>query len=246
VASTDAVAEPEVLSLGPTPRPPRRPRRGSVAVVVILIVLATMAGGWWLWLKPAPDFTLEALQDVYSGMVRSDGLNDLYTLEPGTIPEGEPMTVAPAECAPLFDTTEYNQFPSDAVDGVSTYWFGDPTTVSLLTVRYPDRSTARGAYAAVKSAMDACSESSIRLRTDRQAFRVIPTEAMAVLGSDNHLGYTYSTQPRSRFAIHVMRYANTITWQFRHDSSATSYSALPATQLMTSLVTQMRAVQDQL
>ena len=245
MASTDAVAEPEVLSLGPRSRT-RRPGRGSVAAVVVLILLAAMVGGWWLWLKPAPDFTLDALQDVYSGMVRSDGLNDLYTLEPGTIPEGEAVTVTPAECRPLFDTTEYNQFPSNAVDGVSTYWFGDPSTVSLLTVRYPDRSTARRAYASVESALRACAESSIRLRADRPAVRVIPTEAMAVPSADSQLGYTYSPQARSRFAIHVMRYANTITWQYRYDSSATSYSALPATQLMTSLVTQMQAVQEQL
>ena len=245
MASTDAVAEPEVLSLGPTPRM-RRPRRGSVTVVVILMVLAAMAGGWWLWLKPAPDFTLEALQDVYSGMVRSDGLNDLYTLEPGTIPEGETVTVTPAECGPLFDTTAYNRFPSDAIDGVSTYWFGDPSTVSLVTVRYPDRSAARRAYVSVESALRVCTESSIRLRTDRRAVRVIPTEAMSVPGADSHLGYTYSPQAQSRFAIHVMRYANTITWQYRYDSSTSSYSALPAAQLMTSLVTQMRSVQDRL
>jgi hypothetical protein len=222
----------------------RRPRRGSIVVIVALMVLAAMAGGWWLWLKPAPDFTLAALQDVYSGMVRSDGLNDLYTLEPGTIPQGETVTVTPAECRPLFDTTEYNQFPSNAVDGVSTYWFGDPSTVSLLTVRYPDRSTARRAYASVESALRACSESTIQLRAGRRAVRVVPTEPMAVPGADSHLGYTYSPQARSHFAIHVMRYANTITWQYRYDSSATSYSALPATQLMTSLVTQMRAVQE--
>ena len=69
---------------------------------------------------------------------------------------------------------------------------------------------------------------------------------MAVPGAESHLGYAYSPQARSRFAIHVMRYANTITWQYRYDSSATSYSALPAAQLMTSLVSQMRAVQEQL
>jgi hypothetical protein len=244
MASTDAVAEPEVLSLGPSPAR-RRPRRRTVVAAVALIVLAAMAGIWWRWLKPAPDFTLDALQDVYSGMVRSDGLNELYTLRPGSIPQGDPVTLTPTECAPLFDTTMYNQFPSNALDGVSTYWFGDPETVSLLTVRYLDRSAARRAYGAVESALETCLGSSIRLDSGRPTGRVIPTEAIAVPGVDSHLGYTYSTQARSRFAIHVMRYANTITWQFRYDSSAGSYSALPAARLMTSLLTQMRAVQEQ-
>lgn len=245
MASTNEVAEPEVLSLGPQ-RARRRPRRELVALVAVLIVLAAMVGGWWLWLRPAPDFTLGGLEDVYSGMVRSDGTNDLYTIEAGSIPRADPVTVTPVECTPLFDTTVYNRFPSDALDGVSTYWFGDPATVSLLTVRYPDRAAARRAYVSVEKAMAACSESSIRLRSDRSAGRVIPTEAIAVPGADRQLGYTYSTQSRSRFAIHVLQYANTITWQFRYDYAADSYSALPAAQVMTSLVTQMRAVQDQL
>ncbi len=245
MASPDAVAEPEVLSLGPSRRI-RPPRRRSIAVGIVLIILAAMLGSWWLWFKPAPNFTLVALQDVYSGMVRHDGTNDLYTMEHGSISPGEPVTVTPVGCAPLFNTTFYNQFPSNALDGVSTYWFGDPATVSLITVRYPDRSAARQAYAVVESALAACADSPIKIRSDRPAGRVIPAERIAIPGADRQLGYTYSTQSRSRFAIHVMQYANTVTWQYRYDSAAGPYSALPAAQVLTSLVMQMRAVQEEL
>jgi len=217
-----------------------------IAVSVVLAVLALLGASWWFWLKPAPDFTLVALQDVYSGMVRHDGTNDLYTIQPGSVPQSAPVTVTPEKCAPLFDTTFYNRFPSDALDGVSTYWLGEPATVSLLTVRYLDRSAARRAYASVESALATCSDSSIKLRSDRSAGRIVTTEAITVPGADRQLGYTYSTQSRSRFAIHVMQYANTITWQYRYESAARSYSPVAAAQVMTSLVLQMRAIQDEL
>jgi hypothetical protein len=239
----NAVAEPDVLTLGPSSTA-HRPRRWQVVSLAIILVLALMAGGWWLWFKPAPDFTLDALEDVYSGMVRSDGLNDLYTIEQGNLPAAEPVTVTPAECAPLFETTVYNRFPDGAMDGVSTYWFGDPATVSLLTVRYPDRAAARRAYASVERAMEGCVRNPIRLKANGAAGQVTPAEAIDVPGADGHLGYTYSTGSRERYAFHVMRYANTITWQYRYESRSNSYSALPAVQLMTGLVMQMRAVQE--
>ena len=228
----------EVLAFGPPPPSPHR-RRFLVGTAVGALLLAVVAAAYALQPRQPPDFDLADLQNVYAGMVRADGQNEQYVLEPGR-GGGEEVVVSPAQCAPLFDTTTFNQFPARAVDGVSTYWLGDRTTISLFTVRYPSRSVADDAYAAVATAADACEHQWVSLGNERTGplVRVDPDPSP----ESDQLGYARATSSEATVAVHVMRFANTVSWQYRLDAT-NGYSPLPAQQLMDGLLAQMRAVQ---
>ena len=244
MTSTETAPQPDILSFGPPPVAPRT-RRGLLAVFSVILAGAVMAGVWVAWLKPPPDFTLTELEGVYAGMVRADGVNEAYTIDASKV-AGDPVSVTPDTCAPLFDTTVFNQFPAGALDGVSTYWMADRATVSLFTVRYPDRAAARHAYARVATALAACQDTPIGLRRGLPARgRITPSETTAIEGVRGQLGYSYTSGTRSRFAVHVLHYANTVTWQYRYEpAGAGDYAPLAAQQLMSSLVSQMRSVQS--
>ena len=56
------------------------------------------------------------------------------------------------------------------------------------------------------------------------------------------VGYAYDAETRSTFAVHVLQFENTVSWQFRYESSDTAYSPLSAQQLMDGLISQTRGV----
>ena len=60
-------------------------------------------------------------------------------------------------------------------------------------------------------------------------------------GADGQLGYTLAG-PDSLMAIQLMPYLNTISWQSRYETGSSSYSTLPADQLMQSLRAQVESI----
>ena len=62
----------------------------------------------------------------------------------------------------------------------------------------------------------------------------------------SYISFVASTPSSTgRFATDAMQLNNTVTWQFRYDyGSPMNYSTQGARQLMDSLISQMRAVQD--
>jgi hypothetical protein len=241
-------AEPEVLSFGPRPsRPlPRLSRRTRLSLLLVVLALALGFGVWRLLPRPRPDFTLSDLQGIYSGMVRSDGTNDVSTVTPDRLTE-PPVVVAPAECTALFEATLSNQFPADALDGVSTYWLNESSaTISLVTYRYPDPDTAGRQFEAIAAALDRCHGAD--LTVDHRPGTTVDTQQVAAPATvDHYVSYQVSTGPDSstRFSTDVAQLDNTVTWQYRYDyRSRANYSPAAAQQLMASLVSQMRYVQD--
>ena len=235
-------SEPDVLSFGPAPvRISRRTRW----LVGLLVALALAFGVWRLLPQPPPDFSLTDLQGVYTGMVRSDGTNSVSTLTPGTLTE-PPTAVSPRACSPLFDATLSNQFPATALDGVSTFWLDDGSaSISLMTFRFVDSDAARIQFDAIASALGTCGSGRVRV-DERSDVSVAALPVSALPTVKNYLSYQVAApSATNRFSTDVAQLDNTVTWQYRYEyrrSVETSSSA--ARQLMASLVTQMRDVQD--
>ena len=230
----------EVLTLGP-PSARRRPLLIAV-VVAIALVLAVGVIAWRFWPRPVEPLTLDELEGVYAGMVRADGVNDASVLLRRNAPV-QTVRVTPAACAPLFDTTVFNQFPAAALDGVGTYWIAGRLTISLFTMRFPDAATAAGAFTRVEQALSECAGRDVAMNERRPtSVRVSRTEVNRANGVRPQVGYAYDADSRSTFAVHVLQFENTVSWQFRYDSSDTVYSPLSAQQLMDGLMSQTRGV----
>lgn len=233
----------DVLDLGPVPS--RRSRRRFLLVVLLAVAVLAGLGTWRAWPKPRPDFTADDLAGAYAGMVRADGTNEVSRLTAGDLTE-PPATIDPDRCTPLFETTLSNQFPATAQDGVSTYWLKEGSaSISLVTYRYLDGAAARRQFAGIDEALRGCVGTSLRVDRRRDV-SVVPQEVPAPAGAEDYVSYLVSSPPAStRFTIDVARLSNTVSWQYRYDyQSRATYSPLAAQQLMSSLVSQLRDVQD--
>ncbi len=242
MASVD-VRSPEVLAFGPRPigRPSRRP---IVIVLVVALVLTAVLAVWWLRSRPTDDFTFADLQDVYSGMVRSDGTNDAAVLSRDQ-PRPAPVAVSPDSGMPLVETTLADQFPANALDGVSTYWLGEGSTtsaVSLFTLRYRDSVTAVHEYQAIADALLICDGTQVTI--GRDAGLVNATPVPNENGAHAQLGYLVTLETGDRYAISVLQYANTITWQFRLEFGNEPYQPYVAQRVMDSFMAQVLSIQE--
>src|SRR3954452_3292424 len=153
--------DPEVLALG-TSAPDRTLRNALIVLVAALAVVAAGLVAWRIMPHPDPPITLDDLEGVYAGMVRSDGLNDASVLHRQS-PSRNDASVDPAACLPLFDTTAFNQFPVEALDGVGTYWLVEPSAISLFTFRFADAQAADRAYRRVTAALSGCAGRQVRV-----------------------------------------------------------------------------------
>jgi hypothetical protein len=235
---------PEVLAFGPPP-PNRRLRRRFLVMGLALAVALLGLGVWRLLPKPPPDFTLADLQGAYSGMVRSDGTNDVSTVTRDKLTEAR-AAVSPATCLPVFDYTLSNQFPTTALDGVSTYW-SDPgsDSIAMATYRYENAKTAKAQLAQVRSALASCVGVPIQVAQTSNVF-VAAQDVVAPAGITGYVSYLLtSTGDSTRFTVDVAQLDNSVTWQYRyyyHDPA--DYSPVPAQQLMTSLMSQLEFISD--
>ncbi len=238
-------SEPELLESGPGRNGPPRRTLPMVLGVAALVVAALLA--WQFWPRPIAPISLTELQGIYAGMVRGDGTNDASLMQRKD--DADPWTVTPAGCAPLFDTTAFDQYPADAVDGVGTYWLAARVGTSLFTYRFADADLARRAYDRIDTALTTCEGQQVRVAqplkpTGDQTVEIARTPVTFGSGVRDQLGYQYGPDREARFAVHVLRFENTISWQFRYDTAVGDYSPLPAQQMMDSLVAQTRSVID--
>ncbi len=232
--------EPEVLEAGPGDGGPRYRRAVGLTVLVAALVVVSLLV-WQLWPRPVPPLTLDELEGVYAGMVRGDGTNDASVLHRNA--DSDRRSVSPTECSPLFETTAFDRFPADALDGVGTFWMAERVGTSLFTFRFADAAAAGRAYAQVAAALQACAGHPVRVADRRpQTVEVERTSVAAGSGVRDQLGYLYSPAPSTRFAVHVLRIENLMTWQFRYDTSEGVYSPQPAQQVMDSLAAQISSV----
>ena len=239
----DADAPPaEVLEAAPRPVD-RRVLRTLVAVG-LAAVLAVAGLAVWRQLQPPADFTLEQLEGAYTGMVRSDGTNDVSTIDPSRFTE-TPLRISPDACTPLFTSTVSNQFPPAALDGVSTYWLsGSASSISLFTVRYPDADAAEAAFRAVGDASTGCAGQTVTFSGAEGSGRVAAVAVTAPADAPEQLAFALERGPgQGRYALHVLRLGNTVTWQYRYDTGTGAYDPTPAQQLMNGMSAQLLAVQ---
>ncbi len=196
---------------------------------------------WTFWPRPVAPLTSAELGGVYAGMVRSDGTNDASPLQRRNV-SPRAVDVTPAECVPLFDSTVYNQFPAEALDGIGTYWLGGQDTISMFTMRFVDASTAARAYQRVEVALAACAGQRVRV-VDRRPVTVRPERIPVTDGSGirAQMAYRYSVGSSATFAVHLLQFENVVTWQFRYDTGI-DYSPLSAQRLMDALMLQTRSV----
>lgn len=234
----------EELSFGPQPLRSSRWLRLLLVAGALLAVALAGAVGWRLVRAMAPEFTLKDLDDTYAAFTTSNGGNRVSVMSRDTFGETAAV-VRPAECDPLFQTTLASQFPHRALDGVLIYSIGDSAdTLSLYTFRYADARTAREDFTLVQEAIDRCPRTSVRLgKRPASTMQVRPVEASTENGVRQQTAYLVEQAgDRGRFAVHLMQFGNTVTWQYRYSFTRTDYSPRPAQDLMDALVTQMRDV----
>ncbi|SDS79432.1 hypothetical protein SAMN04488543_2392 [Friedmanniella luteola] len=234
---------PEVLEAAPRSVDRRLVRALVAAAVVAVLAVAGLAV--WQKLQPPPDFTLAQLQGAYTGMVRSDGTNDVSTIDPSRFPE-PPLRISPEACTPLFVSTISNQFPPAALDGVSTYWLGGASSsISLFTVRYADADAAEAAFRVVGDASTGCAGQTVTFSGTEGSGRVEEVPVTAPADAPEQLAFALDRgRGQGRYALHVLRLSNTVTWQYRYDTSPGPYDAIPAQQLMNGVSRQLLSVQQ--
>jgi hypothetical protein len=234
--------QPDVLALGGEPDNRRLLRSLLAAGVVLVLALASYAG--WQHLRPAPNFTLEQLEGAYAGMVRSDGTNEVSTIDASKFTD-PPLSINPPTCAPLFTTTLSNQFPAPGLDGVSTYWLTADAAVSLFTIRYADRPAARTAYREVAQALSACDGRMVRFSGREGSGRLHRIPVAAARTAPDQLAFGLDrASGQGRYVLNLLLLSNTVTWQFRYHARAEAYDPTSAQQMMTGVATQLLSVQQ--
>jgi hypothetical protein len=210
------------------------------------VVLALLAGllAWRFWPAPAPLFSLSDLQDVYYGMVRSDGTNDASVIDRRWTSEQDGY-ILPVACEPLFEATVLNRAPREALDGVGTFWELDRSAVSLFTYRFADVAQANGEFERLATVLDNCRDNRVEVHA-RPASRGLLTGVPIPADGDApaQIGYVLTTNSDIKLAVHVLAFSNTVSWQFRYEPVPGTYPPLTAQRVMDSLADQMRAVQD--
>ena len=234
---------PEVLTVG-SGESGRLSRRGKFILVAVVLVLLAALLAWRFWPAPAPQFTLDDLQDVYAGMVRHDGTSEASVINPRLNNEQDGY-ILPAACEPLFEATVLNRTPSEALDGVSTFWERNRSAVSLFTYRFADVASADREFQRLVAVLDNCRDTPVQVHA-RPASRGMLTVSPLSLDSDAppQIAYLLTTNDGTKLAIHVLAFANTVTWQFRYQPPVDTYLPLTGQRVMESLTDQMRAVQD--
>jgi hypothetical protein len=243
VTTVSPQSEPEVLTVGrgEAGRLSRRSRFLLVAVCLAMLVALLL---WRFWPVPAPLFTLSDVQGVYSGMVRHDGTSEASVIDAHRTSEQDGY-ILPAACEPLFEATVLNRPPREAPDGVGTFWELDRSAVSLFTYRFPDVASADREYQRLADVLDNCRDVPVAVHA-RPASRGMLTVTPLILdaGAPPQISYVLTTNDGTKLAIHVLEFANTISWQFRYEPVPGAYSPLTAQRVMDSLTDQLRAVQD--
>ncbi len=250
--STEAPeSEPDVLTTGMEPLSVRTKRRLLIALLVVAVLVAGITV-WQLWPRPSPPFSLQDVQDVYAGMVRSDGTNDASVLSRENFDVAS-ASVDPAECEPLFEETTFSEFPDTAVDGVGTYWPYQQMAVSLFTFRFVDRAAAMQQFDRVDQAVTACAGRQVKISprplTEPPAGSpftrrgsLVRTAPVPLADITQQTGYLFTTDTGLKFAVQVFVYDNLVSWQFRYDPLPGAYDSSQADQLTDSLAQRIRFI----
>jgi hypothetical protein len=243
VTTASPQSEPEVLTVG-SGESGRLSRRGRFVLVAIVVALLGGFAVWRFWPAQAPLFSLSDLQDVYAGMVRSDGTSEASVIDRRWTGEQDGYIV-PSACGPLFEATVLNRVPPEGLDGVGTFWELNSAAVSLFTYRFADVAGADREFNRLADVLDNCDQAHVEVHA-RPASRGLLTRTPLAPDSDPpaQIGYVLTTNSGIKLAVHVLAFSNTVSWQFRYEPVPGTYLPLTSQRKMDSLADQMRAVQD--
>ena len=234
---------PDILTLGPDDGVGLSPRRVLAVLAAVVALIAGLAY-WRLQPKPAPPFTLSALQGVYAGMVRSDGTNDASVINIHQVHE-ESGYIVPPDCEPLYEATALNRVPHGALDGVGTFWALDRSAISLFSYRFTEVAGANREYTRLTDDLEHCRGVHVEVHARPASMGVVTGIRQDPAGdAPAQLAYVLTTDDGTKLAVHVLAFSNTLTWQFRYEPVPGAYTPLTAQRVMDSLTDQMRSVQD--
>jgi hypothetical protein len=240
VTTASPQSQPEVLAVG-FDEAGRLPRRLKVVLLALLLALVAGLVVWRFMPAPAPLFSLSDLQGVYAGYAATNNASVIDRLHA----QEEIGYILPAACEPLFEATVLNRFPNEALDGVGTFWELDHSAISVFTYRFADVAKADREYRRLAAVLDNCRDVPVEVHA-RPASRGMLTATPVLSDTDvtSQLGYVLTTNDGIKLAVHVLAFSNTVTWQFRYEPDAGTYTPLLAQRVMDSMADQMHAVQD--
>lgn len=237
---TGTVTQPaDVLELGGQ-RPSKRRVVSLVAglLVTILIALGAVA---WSRTRP-PQFSLAELTDAYAAFTTNSGGNRVSTLQRANFNQ-DSVQATPATCDPLVQVTLGTQFPASALDGVLVYSIGEgPDTLSLFTFRYRSAKDAGAEFDTVRESLASCPSVQVQAGATSTNFTVTEVALHEESTIKTQLAYLMSPEAKSRYAVQVLQFGNTITWEYRYNFGSGEYSTQPAEDLMKVLMQQFRDV----
>lgn len=219
--------------------PWRIPRRGLGLALLVALLIAMAAVGWMLRPRPTPPLTLPELQGIYAGMVRGDGTSQASVLTRQNSP-GVPITVGPSDCAAAVEMPFANVFPTEAVDGVGTWWLGTETT-SLFTFRFADETAARAEFDRVVAAVNRCDHARVAVRLQRERRHTGTLDRLDDGTDPDRAALIWRTED-GYSALQVWRRLNTLSWQYRYRAGEARYDPVAADQVQQSLQAQFTSV----
>jgi hypothetical protein len=243
VTTASPQSEPEVLAVGfgEADRPSQRAK-----LVLVAVVMAVLAGLviWRFVPERAPLFSLSDLEGVYAGMVPADGTSEAWVIDRRRSRE-EAGYILPGACEPLFEATVLNRFPNEALDGAGTFRELQPSAVSLFSYRFEDVAAAEREYRRLAAVLDNCQQVPVEVHA-RPAIRglLTVTPVISDSGMPLQMGYVLTTNDGIKLAVHVLGFSNTVSWQYRYEPVAGTYTPLTAQRVMDSLADRLHAVQD--
>ena len=108
-----------------------------------------------MWPRPSPPFSLADLQDVYAGMVRSDGTNDASVLDKQNFAGADRVRRARRVRAAVRGD-DLQRVPRHRAGRGGDVLADQQTAVSLFTFRFADRNAAAAEFARIDHAVTAC------------------------------------------------------------------------------------------
>lgn len=236
---------PETLSAGPTARSGRWVRVAGIVALVLLLVAAAGYGGIRFYRSRTSTVDLAQVKTAYGAFLAADGRNLVTELQRPAGHGGEnagTSTTIPSRCAPITAAAMQQQFPSTAVDGVSTFQDGGfNTAVSLFSYRFADRPAAKAALQEIADAARACDHTRIEVSKPISTSARVDVLPTSVAGADGTVDVTLTSQvDASSFQITVARYDNVLSWEYSYHSGAAA--AVPDHQLLQALTDRLVAV----
>ncbi len=220
-----ATSAPEVMSVGPRPVPMRRLRLVLGGLILVGLLVTGGVLGWRAYRIRTDTVSLVELKTTYGAFLTPDGRNTVTVIQrPSGAGNEDPNTpvTKPASCAPLTAAAMQQQFPAEALDGVSTFQGGGFNyAVSLFSYRFADAKTATATFDGIADTADTCNHRQLRISQPLSADVAVSIVPSEVSNTDATLDLSLAGDGgRVVYEITLVRYKNVLSWQYSYRSGA--------------------------